>query len=155
MISSFEFLRRFLINIDHLKIVIDTITALEDRRQIASSTHVAVIAGVAVFSSTSTNTSSGAIALISILVSISWLLSIKGYTDILKAKWHVADKIQKQIEFEPFIEEKNELIELNRVRSLSISNTEKIVPISIIIIAFAILIFNPEPFFGLSSVLKW
>lgn len=140
-------------NIEKLQIVMETITAAENRRQVATSTHVAIVAGIAVFASASSNLSHGFLSLVSMLVSISWLLNINGYAKLLKAKWTVAEKIQKDIQFEPFLEERD-IWTRNSVRgSLTISNTEKIIPTAILLISITIAINSLHPFSYLQSFL--
>ena len=113
---------------EELRMLVETITATESRRQLAATTHITATAVVAAFLSTMEYQSSLLPSCVMLLISVSWLSHTISYNRLLRAKWHVAEELQESIGIRTFIDEHEQLALSEGLFSTSISKSEYFLP---------------------------
>lgn len=118
---------------DELKMLVDTISAAESRRQFAATAHITATAVVAAILTSLGNYSLFLPPLIMLFISVSWLSNTVSFNRLLRAKWHVAEQLQEGLGIRTFIDEKNHLSSNKGFLSTSISKSEYLLPALIVI----------------------
>lgn len=94
------------VEIDHLlhlhSTMVDTITAAENRRQNYSTLSFGLIsAGFALFGS-DIDIDKIFISVPVLAISITWLVTVRFFAKLAKAKWDVVDEIEEELNVQPF-----------------------------------------------------
>lgn len=118
--------------IELYKIMIDTITANEQRRQQVTSVNISlVVAGMAALGGIK-DLDPLYVVLPALPLAAIWLFSIRYFRRLSKAKWEVVHEIESQFQHQPFSDEWKRVKEAPGWMSFGLTHLEMSVPLAII-----------------------
>lgn len=124
-------------NIELYRIMINTITANEQRRQQITSVNTSLmVAGAAALGGIE-KLDPIYISLTALPLTMIWFFSIQYFRRLTKAKWAVAHEIEKQFEYKPFHDEWRKMKEKSNFLPFGLTHLEMIVPVIIFIVSLS------------------
>jgi len=128
--------------IELYKIMVDTITANEKRRQQVNSVNISLlVAGMAALGGIK-GLDPIYVALPAFPLAAIWLLSILYFRRLAKAKWDVVHDIESNFEHQPFYKEWRKLKEQSNYISFGLTHLEMFVPFAICLSSTLYLVFR-------------
>lgn len=115
-------------SIELYKIMIDTITANEQRRQQMTSVNISLLVAGAAALGGIEKLDPIYISLPALPLAMIWYLSIQYFRRLAKAKWAVVHEIEKEFEYQPFYDEWRKTKEEPNHLPFGLTHLEMVVP---------------------------
>jgi hypothetical protein len=128
--------------IEIYKILIDTITAKEARRQQVTSVNISLLVASMAALGGIRALDPIFIAVPALPLSVIWLSSLLYFRRLAKAKWHVVSLIEQELEIQAFSTEHKKFQEYYKIFRLELSQIEMFIPLAIMAVSLGYLVWR-------------